>query len=315
MVNQCKAASMHLIVALDEVGSVAEEEAVAVVVAEITDVRKVQKRRIAVVEKASMTLNQKRNHADRVVGTEVAEVAEDEVEVDEVVIDVARERVAKGQEMNREPMVMITTKGIATRDVTEEVGAEVIQGDVHEDSEDAQGVLLHKVQEMREAVIVIMTVVVINIKKINEETETIDVATEVTVVIVVVGGTGMFVMIEVREVIALIVVTVGIGNVVIATVVTVGIVGIVVIEIGMVTVMVKDQGEVDMDVSERLQKARMVMRVARKKVAYAKSPTKWKKLRSRVENQQPSACNRSKGTVAYDNLVYLNLKSVRLLVG
>jgi len=296
MVNQCKAASMHLIVALDEVGSVAEEEAVAVVVAEITDVRKVQKRRIAVVEKASMTLNQKRNHADRVVGTtEVAEVAEDEVEVDEVVIDVARERVAKGQEMNREPMVMITTKGIATRDVMEEVGAEVIQGDVHEDSEDAQGVLLHKVQEMREAVIVIMTVVVINIKKINEETETIDVATEVTVVIVVVGGTGMFVMIEVREAIALIVVTVGIGNVVIATVVTVGIVGIVVIGIGMVTVMVKDQGEVDMDVSERIQKARMVMRVARKKVAYAKSPTKWKKLRSRVENQQPSACNRSKG--------------------
>jgi len=230
-----------------------------------------------VVEKASMTLNQKRNHADRVVGTtEVAEVAEDEVEVDEVVIDVARERVAKGQEMNREPMVMITTKGIATRDVMEEVGAEVIQGDVHEDSEDAQGVLLHKVQETKEAVIVIMTVVVINIKKINEETETID---------VVIGGTGVIVVIEVIEVIAVTVVTVGIVTVVIATVVTV-IVGIVVIGIGMVTVMVKDQEEVDMDVTES-QKVRMVMPVARKKVAYAKSPTKWKKLRLRVENQQP----------------------------
>jgi len=292
MVNQCKAANMHLTVVLVEVGSVAEEEAVAVGVAVIIGVRKVQKPKIAVVVKASMILNQRRNHVDRVAATtEVAEVAEDVEEVDVVDIDVAHERVAKDQEMNREPMVMITMKGIVTRDVMEEEGEEVIQGDVHEDSEDAQGVLLHKVQEMKGAVIVIMTVVVINIKTINEETETIDVATEatevtvVTVVIVVIGGTGVIVVIEVIEVIAVTVVTVGIVTVVIATVVTV-IVGIVVIGIEMVIVMVKDQEEVDMDVTES-QKVRMVMPVARKKVAYAKSPTKWKKSRLRVENQQP----------------------------
>jgi len=282
MVNQCKAANMHLTVALVEVGSVAEEEAVAVAVAVIIDVRKVQKPKIAVVVKVSMILNQRRNHVDRVVATtEVVEVAEDEEEVDVVVIDVAQERVAKDQEMNRGPMVMITTKGIVTRDVMEEEGEEVIQGDVHEDSEDAQGVLLHKVQETKEAVIVIMTVVVINIKKINEETETIGVATEVTVVIVVIVVTGVIVVIV--GIVTVVIATVVTVIVVIATVVTV----IVVIGIGMVTVMVKDQEEVDMDVSERIQKVRTVMPVARKKVAYAKSPTKWKKLRLRVENQQP----------------------------
>jgi len=76
--------------------------------------------------------------------------------------------------------------------------------------------------------------------------------------------------------------------------------------IGMANLTVKDSEEADMDVTEKLRKVRMVMQAVRKKVAYVKSPTKWKKSKSKVDSQHPTATFRAyqqKGTIARDNFV------------
>jgi len=294
---------MHPIVVLVGVDSVAEEEAGAVEVAVITVVRKAQKPKSAVVVKVSMIRNLKRNPADREVATtEVVEVDEDAGEVDVVVIDVVQEQAAKVLATNLALMAMITMKVTVTRDAMEEGEGGVTQEDVHEGSEDVPDVPPHKVPVTKEVTTAIMTATVISIQIINEENETIVVVivaivviveTEEIVVIVIaaiavieaieeIAETGVIVETEVIEetgVIAVIAVIVVIAE--IAEIVEIG------------KVMVVDHEEVDMVATEKLRKVRMVMQAVRKKVVYAKSPTKWKRSKSRVEKQrhlQPFTC-------------------------
>jgi len=288
---------MHPIVVPVEVDSVAEEEDGAVEVAVITVVRKAQRPKSAVVVKVSMIRNLKRNPGDREVATtEVAEVDEDAGEVDVVVIDVVQEQVAKVLATNLALMAMITMKETVTRDAMEEAEGGVTQGDVHEGSEDVPDVPPHKVPVTKEVTTAIMTATVISIQIINEENETIDVVIvvigEIVVIEVIViaaiavieaieeiAETGVIVETEVIEETGVIVVIAEIAEIV------------EIVEIG--KVMVVDHEEVDMVATEKLPKVRMVMQAVRKKVVYAKSPTKWKRSRSRVEKQrhlQPFTC-------------------------
>jgi len=294
---------MHPIVVPVEVDSVAEEEDGAVEVAVITVVRKAQRPKSAVVVKVSMIRNLKRNPGDREVATtEVAEVDEDAGEVDVVVIDVVQEQVAKVLATNLALMAMITMKETVTRDAMEEAEGGVTQGDVHEGSEDVPDVPPHKVPVTKEVTTAIMTATVISIQIINEENETIVVVIvaigeivvieEIVVIVIAaiavieaieeIAETGVIVETEVIEetgVIAVIAVIVVIAE--IAEIVEIG------------KVMVVDHEEVDMVATEKLPKVRMVMQAVRKKVVYAKSPTKWKRSRSRVEKQrhlQPFTC-------------------------
>jgi len=294
---------MHPIVVPVEVDSVAEEEDGAVEVAVITVVRKAQRPKSAVVVKVSMIRNLKRNLADREVATtEVVEVDEDAGEVDVVVIDVVQEQVAKVLATNLALMAMITMKETVTRDAMEEAEGGVTQDDVHEGSEDVPDVPPHKVPVTKEVTTVIMTATVISIQIINEENETIDVVIvvigEIVVIEVIViaaiavieaieeiAETGVIVETEVIEETGVIVVIAEIAEIVeiveIAEIVEIG------------KVMVVDHEEVDMVATEKLRKVRMVMQAVRKKVVYAKSPTKWKRSRSRVEKQrhlQPFTC-------------------------
>jgi len=141
------------------------DEDVAAVMPAIIAARKVLKQKTAVVVKVSMILKRRRggkrtrDHGDR---TEAEEVAEDVAGVEEAVTDVCVEPAAKGLETNQELTVMITMKGM--KDVME-VGEKVIQGDVHEGSEDVPDDP-HKAQRMS-VVTVIMTVVAINNRIIN----------------------------------------------------------------------------------------------------------------------------------------------------
>jgi len=285
---------MHPIVVLVGVDSVAEEEAGAVEVAVITVVRKAQKPKSAVVVKVSMIRNLKRNPADREVATtEVVEVDEDAGEVDVVVIDVVQEQAAKVLATNLALMAMITMKVTVTRDAMEEGEGGVTQEDVHEGSEDVPDVPPHKVPVTKEVTTAIMTATVISIQIINEENETI------VVVIVAIVAIGEIVVIVVIVVIVIAAIAVIEETGVIVETEVIEETGVIaeiaeiveIVEIG--KVMVVDHEEVDMVATEKLRKVRMVMQAVRKKVVYAKSPTKWKRSKSRVEKQrhlQPFTC-------------------------
>jgi len=302
------------------VDSVAEEEAGAVEVAVITVVRKAQRPKSAVVVKVSMIRNLKRNLADREVATtEVVEVDEDAGEVDVVVIDVVQEQVAKVLATNLALMAMITMKETVTRDAMEEVEGGVTQEDVHEGSEDVPDVPPHKVPVTKEVTTAIMTATVISIQIINEENETI---------VVVIVAIGEIVVIE--EIVVIVIAAIAVieaieeiaeTGVIVETEVIeeTGVIAVIaviaeiaeIVEIGKVTVV--DHEEVDMVATEKLRKVRMVMQAVRKKVVYAKSPTKWKRSRSRVEKQrhlQPFTCRHQvEGKLLRDDLfVYLNFR-------
>jgi len=288
---------MHPIVVLVGVDSVAEEEAGAVEVAVITVVRKAQKPKSAVVVKVSMIRNLKRNPADREVATtEVVEVDEDAGEVDVVVIDVVQEQAAKVLATNLALMAMITMKVTVTRDAMEEGEGGVTQEDVHEGSEDVPDVPPHKVPVTKEVTTAIMTATVISIQIINEENETI-----VVVIVAIV------VIVETEEIVVIVIAAIAVieaieeiaeTGVIVETEVIeeTGVIAeiaeiVEIVEIG--KVMVVDHEEVDMVATEKLRKVRMVMQAVRKKVVYAKSPTKWKRSKSRVEKQrhlQPFTC-------------------------
>lgn len=193
MESRCKEANMHLTADLEEVDSGGVVEGVVGVV-EATAVRKrAQRQKIVATRRESMTLSQRRSHADR--GADTTEVVGDVGAGVEVVgaIAVDQEPVAKGPETSLVPMEMTTMKVIAQAKVIEGAKAvdeeEVTQVDDHEDSDAAQDGLHHKVLETKGVGTVTMTMVVINTRTIEETGTTLAAVVIVGIEIVIVTAT------------------------------------------------------------------------------------------------------------------------------
>lgn len=254
--NRCRVASTLLTVVHVNEDTVDVVEVVDVVVA-TTDVRKVQKRKIEVEARVNTTPNPRRNPEDKAVDTteEVAEV------VDVVVVDaegtaVVSDHPARDLETSLEQTVMTTMKGTATRDETEVVGEEVIPEDVQEDTDVAQDVPQHRVQEMREVITATTTTVV---TKTTSDGMTV-VVIEATVVVI--------------EVIAMVVIVV-----------------VIEVIVKVVIVMVEDHAEEDTVATERLSKVKKVTQADPTMVVFVRSPTKWTTSRSKLDQRPTTNTN------------------------
>jgi len=187
MENQCKEANTRPTDGPEEEDTEAVVEDVEEAAVTIAVKRRAQKRKNEVIRRESMILSQRKNHEDKVVDTiEAAEEVAVAAVVVVVVIGADQDLAVKGLETSLELTETTIMREIAQVRVTvvKEVDVEeVIQADVHADSEDAQDAHQHRAPEMKAVDTATTTTAVTNTKTIvetgtTEETGTIAATTD-----------------------------------------------------------------------------------------------------------------------------------------